>query len=356
MMVPEMRSCRYQRSPPSTSTTPPYVTSTTTHQGQYDSTPYLTSDFQHFNQQSRYYGGTSYPHQYHQKPVQYGVEEYAQEDEGYGCEKSVERCQSSEVSTSSDDNRSCMLDERTRPLSTEDPGFFPAYAPRASATVSPQHRYHHQDSEGSHHPTCDYPQEDDPRHSDEDEEAHVPAPVSAHRWAQQDGRRNCLVWACKACKRKSVTVDKRKAATMRERKRLGKVNEAFEILKRRTCPNPNQRLPKVEILRNAIDYIENLEEMLQGTQGARRNLLVTQRRNNRDAFEYRNVHTPQFLNDRYHHFSTEQTCFSPININETSSGATPVSSLDCLSQIVESIAPNINTLVGAIPPVDTRIV
>lgn len=49
---------------------------------------------------------------------------------------------------------------------------------------------------------------------------------------------------------------------MRERRRLRKVNEAFETLKRRTCSNPNQRMPKVEILRTAIDYIENLEEML----------------------------------------------------------------------------------------------
>jgi len=40
------------------------------------------------------------------------------------------------------------------------------------------------------------------------------------------------------------------------------VNEAFEALKRRTCPNPNQRMPKVEILRNTIDYIESLEELL----------------------------------------------------------------------------------------------
>jgi len=52
------------------------------------------------------------------------------------------------------------------------------------------------------------------------------------------------------------------AATMRERRRLRKVNEAFEALKRRTCPNPNQRMPKVEILRNTIDYIESLEELL----------------------------------------------------------------------------------------------
>ncbi len=77
------------------------------------------------------------------------------------------------------------------------------------------------------------------------------------------GERRCLLWACKACKRKNVAVDKRKAATMRERRRLRKVNEAFEALKRHTCTNPNQRLPKVEILRNAIEYIEKLERLLQ---------------------------------------------------------------------------------------------
>lgn len=77
----------------------------------------------------------------------------------------------------------------------------------------------------------------------------------------------CLLWACKACKKKTVTVDRRKAATLRERRRLRKVNEAFEVLKRRTSTNPNQRLPKVEILRNAIEYIESLEDLLQGAQG-----------------------------------------------------------------------------------------
>lgn len=78
---------------------------------------------------------------------------------------------------------------------------------------------------------------------------------------------------------------------MRERRRLRKVNEAFEVVKQRTCPNPNQRLPKVdkkleyygctlincyqpnenasepkvqvEILRSAIEYITKLETMLQ---------------------------------------------------------------------------------------------
>lgn len=47
---------------------------------------------------------------------------------------------------------------------------------------------------------------------------------------------------------------------------IRQVNEAFEVLKRRTCTNPNQRLPKVEILRNAIEYIESLEDLLQGAQ------------------------------------------------------------------------------------------
>lgn len=35
--------------------------------------------------------------------------------------------------------------------------------------------------------------------------------------------RRCLTWACKACKKKTVSVDRRKAATMRERRRLRKV-------------------------------------------------------------------------------------------------------------------------------------
>ncbi|KAJ8360499.1 hypothetical protein SKAU_G00170240 [Synaphobranchus kaupii] len=72
----------------------------------------------------------------------------------------------------------------------------------------------------------------------------------------------CLPWACKVCKRKSVTMDRRKAATLREKRRLKKVNEAFEALKRSTLMNPNQRLPKVEILRSAIQYIERLQALV----------------------------------------------------------------------------------------------
>uniref|UniRef100_A0A452TGB8 Myogenin n=1 Tax=Ursus maritimus TaxID=29073 RepID=A0A452TGB8_URSMA len=63
----------------------------------------------------------------------------------------------------------------------------------------------------------------------------------------------CLPWACKVCKRKSVSVDRRRAATLREKRRLKKVNEAFEALKRSTLLNPNQRLPKVEILQAGVE-------------------------------------------------------------------------------------------------------
>ncbi|XP_007069647.3 myogenin [Chelonia mydas] len=72
----------------------------------------------------------------------------------------------------------------------------------------------------------------------------------------------CLPWACKICKRKTVSIDRRRAATLREKRRLKKVNEAFEALKRSTLLNPNQRLPKVEILRSAIQYIERLQTLL----------------------------------------------------------------------------------------------
>ncbi|KAK6633690.1 hypothetical protein RUM44_004297 [Polyplax serrata] len=124
-------------------------------------------------------------------------------------------------------------------------------------------------------PLDSFESEDQECSSVSDEEQHIPhilAPdmyqeesLGGNIFSDHNSNRRCLLWACKACKKKVVTVDRRKAATLRERRRLRKVNEAFEVLKRRTCSNPNQRLPKVEILRNAIDYIESLNDLLQGT-------------------------------------------------------------------------------------------
>lgn len=89
-------------------------------------------------------------------------------------------------------------------------------------------------------------------------EEHVPAPAGLR--PHFPGQ--CLVWACKTCKRRSAPTDRRKAATLRERRRLRKINEAFEALKKKSVANPNQRLPKVEILRSAISYIEKLQDLL----------------------------------------------------------------------------------------------
>lgn len=41
--------------------------------------------------------------------------------------------------------------------------------------------------------------------------------------------RPCLAWACKACKKKNVTIDRRKAATLRERRRLRKVGGLLKL-------------------------------------------------------------------------------------------------------------------------------
>ncbi|UJR28496.1 hypothetical protein I4U23_009734 [Adineta vaga] len=181
-----------------------------------------------------------------------------------------------------------------------------------------------------------------------------------------DGTRRCLLWACKACKRKTVTVDRRKAATMRERRRLRKVNEAFETLKKRTCPNPSQRLPKVEILRNAIEYIENLEDLLRSAGVSSRSirhdldqkpsLTTTTTTNSNDLLKSRSSTTN--YSEKY---NTSSSIAATTTTDYNTNSSTPsvygtldnyaevvlphhstsnVSSLDCLSMIVESIDPN----------------
>ncbi|XP_046742808.1 transcription factor SUM-1 isoform X1 [Diprion similis] len=161
---------------------------------------------------------------------------------------------------------------------------------------------------------------------------HVPHPHVLDTGSPH-GPRRCLLWACKACKKKTVTVDRRKAATLRERRRLRKVNEAFEALKRRTSNNPNQRLPKVEILRNAIEYIESLEALLQGS--------ITPGSQDHPSVENMNGESPQYVTDRLHQFSDPLARFQPINGYEQTEN-TPTqnagSSLDCLSMIVQSIS------------------
>ncbi|CAG9862211.1 unnamed protein product [Phyllotreta striolata] len=169
--------------------------------------------------------------------------------------------------------------------------------------------------------------------SEEEKEStrHVLEPAGPHTGCSINGPRKCLAWACKACKKKTVAIDRRKAATLRERRRLRKVNEAFEMLKKRTCNNPGQRLPKVEILRGAIEYIEYLEEILRGSKASHQdgNAGVVPKN------EYMISPSNQFICDRLQQFSEPLQRFHSSNGCEIGSST---SSLDCLNLIVQSIS------------------
>ncbi|XP_062857537.1 myoblast determination protein 1 homolog [Trichomycterus rosablanca] len=171
------------------------------------------------------------------------------------------------------------------------------------------------------------------------EDEHIRAPSGHH----QAGR--CLLWACKACKRKTTNADRRKAATMRERRRLSKVNDAFENLKRCTSTNPNQRLPKVEILRNAISYIESLQALLRGQEDNYYPVLE-QYSGDSDASSPRSNCSDGMMDcNGPPRSSNRRNSYDSSYFNETPNGGDVrsnknpvVSSLDCLSSIVERIS------------------
>lgn len=171
-----------------------------------------------------------------------------------------------------------------------------------------------------------------PEDNEHHDEQHVLAPANGHP-------RRCLAWACKACKKKIVTVDRRRAATLRERKRLRKVNEAFEKLKRRSCANPNQRLAKVEILRNAIEYIESLEESLHGS-------CLRDRDCDSGGSDYTSVNSPPYLSEQLNRYSEGNNLSSLQDGSDVPMNS--VSSLDCLSLIVQSINPSSGNLLSAV--------
>ncbi|XP_054726015.1 myogenic-determination protein isoform X1 [Anastrepha obliqua] len=164
-------------------------------------------------------------------------------------------------------------------------------------------------------------------------EEHVLAPLVC---SSAQTSRPCLTWACKACKKKNVAVDRRKAATLRERRRLRKVNEAFEVLKRRTSTNPNQRLPKVEILRNAIEYIESLEDLLQESSPTRSiDSLADGISGKACQQDYLNSYTGAYLRQKLNFFHNGMDRFAVYT--EFESSTANGSSLDCLNLIVQNI-------------------
>ncbi|CAN9507288.1 unnamed protein product [Ophioblennius macclurei] len=171
------------------------------------------------------------------------------------------------------------------------------------------------------------------------EDQHVRAPGGLH----QAG--HCLLWACKACKRKTTHADRRKAATMRERRRLSKVNDAFETLKRCTASNPNQRLPKVEILRNAISYIESLQALLRvgGRDDAFYPPLDAHYAADSEASSPRSSCSDSAMEFISPGSTTSENsdgsyCGQTAEDCSSSSKKSLVSSLDCLSSIVERIS------------------
>ncbi|XP_069485405.1 myogenic factor 6 [Ambystoma mexicanum] len=173
--------------------------------------------------------------------------------------------------------------------------------------------------------------------SDSSGEEHVLAPPGL----QPHCPGQCLIWACKTCKRKSAPTDRRKAATLRERRRLKKINEAFEALKRRTVANPNQRLPKVEILRSAISYIEKLQDLLQ-----RLDQQEKMQQGGEDPFSYNpkqsNVSSSDFLRTCNSEWQNVSDHSRMLSINPKDGAAilesSASSSLRCLSSIVDSIS------------------
>ncbi|XP_065521113.1 myogenic factor 6 [Lathamus discolor] len=151
----------------------------------------------------------------------------------------------------------------------------------------------------------------------------------------------CLIWACKTCKRKSAPTDRRKAATLRERRRLKKINEAFEALKRRTVANPNQRLPKVEILRSAISYIERLQDLLHRLDQQEKMQEI-----GGDPFSFSpkqgNVPSSDFLSTCTSGWQSVSDHSRALGVSTKEGGSvvesSASSSLRCLSSIVDSIS------------------
>ncbi|NXS54072.1 MYF6 factor, partial [Brachypteracias leptosomus] len=152
----------------------------------------------------------------------------------------------------------------------------------------------------------------------------------------------CLIWACKTCKRKSAPTDRRKAATLRERRRLKKINEAFEALKRRTVANPNQRLPKVEILRSAISYIERLQDLLHRLDQQEKMQEI-----GGDPFSFSpkqgNIPSSDFLSTCSSDWQSASDHSRALGVCPKEAGGSIVessasSSLRCLSSIVDSIS------------------
>ncbi|CAL8242177.1 unnamed protein product [Merluccius merluccius] len=225
-------------------------------------------------------------------------------------------------------------------------GVSPLYTGHSDSLLSPNNSHSHHHHHHHHHhnnvpsETTGGEEDEDEDEDDEDEEEssggegeHVLAPPGL----QPHCEGQCLIWACKTCKRKSAPSDRRKAATLRERRRLKKINEAFDALKKKTVANPNQRLPKVEILRSAISYIEKLQDLLQ--------TLDRQEQGAPGEAQNGGVKEHNVVSDRYHWKKSSQKMQSsvdhsnaPMTNHKAGNEMSGAPSLLQLSSIVNSIS------------------
>uniref|UniRef100_K7GA34 Myogenin n=1 Tax=Pelodiscus sinensis TaxID=13735 RepID=K7GA34_PELSI len=68
----------------------------------------------------------------------------------------------------------------------------------------------------------------------------------------------CLPWACKICKRKTVSIDRRRAATLREKRRLKKGREELHSKKKKKQLRKPCILPSVQEFVSEIDFTSRL--------------------------------------------------------------------------------------------------
>ncbi|XP_066490597.1 myogenic factor 5 [Tiliqua scincoides] len=146
----------------------------------------------------------------------------------------------------------------------------------------------------------------------------------------------CLPWACRACKRAAGGGDRRRAATLRERRRLKRVNVAFEALRRCAAAPPGQRLPKVEILRSAIRHIQALQELLRPRRRPPASASASPAASScSDGTAECNSPVYSQTNSTYDNIY----CSDLYNVY-ASDASRALSSLDCLSNIVDRISPS----------------
>lgn len=99
---------------------------------------------------------------------------------------------------------------------------YEAKATNAKVIKEEQTKNNNEEESKSNRPDTGYVSAESSIESDDEKDTnHILEPANGS--CTVNGPRKCLAWACKACKKKTLAIDRRKAATLRERRRLRKV-------------------------------------------------------------------------------------------------------------------------------------